>query len=146
MAKGFKLQSVLKHRGLLEDLARQRLAETLSREQALRAEMDRVRSGIESLQVELCQRQMHGISVQDLLLYEAHIDHRGKQIAELKRQTKRTQDDVAGCRMALCQASQDKQLLENLKDKKMAEHRRLLHAQETRQLDEIALQVGNRKQ
>lgn len=145
MAEKFKLQPVLKHRGLLEDLARQRLAETIGQEQDLLAKIALQRGELKSLQTELVQHQRHGISVQDLLLYEGHIDHCGKLLAELGRQQKHLQEAVSMCREALCQASQDKKLLENLKEKKMDEFRRKLLQMEGRQLDEIALQYRGEK-
>jgi flagellar FliJ protein len=145
MAKKFKLQPVLKHRGLLEDLARQRLAETMGQEKDLLDKISFQRGELKSLQTELIQHQSHGISVQDLLLYEGHIDHCGKALADLNRQHKHLQEAVSRCREALCQASQNKKLLENLKEKKMAEHRWHLLRMENRELDEIALQFRGEK-
>ncbi len=145
MPSKFKLQPVLKHRGLLEDQARQRLAEALREERELLERFEQERRALETLQSDLCQQQMRGISIQDLLLYESHIDHRSRVLSHLGNKHEQLREKIADCRLALCQASQDKQLLEKLKAKKEAEFRQLQQQHETRQLDEIALQFGGAK-
>lgn len=140
MGNPFKLQPVLKHRGLLEDQARQRLAAVLGSEQAARARCEQEKEALEALQAELRRQQMHGVSVQDLLLYEAHIEHRGRLLRYLGREHAELEHEVAACRLALCKTSQDRQLLEKLKTKHEADEQQLQLQRETRQLDEIALQ------
>lgn len=140
MGNPFKLQPVLKHRGLLEDQARQRLAAVLSSEQELRVRYEQEQAALRALQAELRRQQMHGVSVQDLLLYEAHIDHCGRVLRYLGREHEELEHEVAACRLALCKTSQDRQLLEKLKTKHETDERQLQQQRETRQLDEIALQ------
>lgn len=140
MGNQFKLQPVLKHRGLLEDQARQRLAAALSTEQELRERYEQEREALEGLQAELRQQQMHGVSVQDLLLYESHIDHCGRVLRYLGREHEELEHEVAASRLALCKTSQDRQLIEKLKTKHEADEQQLRQQRETRMLDEIALQ------
>lgn len=140
MGNKFKLQPVLKHRGLLEDQARQCLAAALSAETALRDRREQEQAALQALQAELRRRQLHGVSVQDLLLYEAHIDHRGKVLRHLDREHEQLEQEVAACRLALCKSSQDRQLLEKLKTRHEADQRQMQMQHETRMLDEIALQ------
>lgn len=140
MGNQFKLQPVLKHRGLLEDQARQRLAAALSSEHELRERCEQEREALDALQAELRRQQMHGVSIQDLLLYETHIDHRGRVLRYLGREREELEHEVAACRLALCKTSQDRQLLEKLKTKHEADDRQLQLQRETRMLDEIALQ------
>lgn len=139
MGNPFKLQPVLKHRGLLEDQARQRLAATLNSEQELRVRYEQEREALGALQEELRRQQMHGVSVQDLLLYEAHIDHQGRVLRYLGREHEELEHQVAACRLDLCKNSQDRQLLEKLKTKHEAGEYQLQLQRETRLLDEIAL-------
>lgn len=144
MGDTFKLQSVLNHRGLLEDQARQRLAATLNDERALRERFVQEHEALAQLQTELRRKQMHGVSIQDLLLYEAHIEHRGRVLRYLTQECEDMEREVAACRLDLCKVSQDRQLLEQLKTKhEVAEHQRQMQ-RETRVLDEIALQVRGR--
>lgn len=144
MGDTFKLQSVLNHRGLLEDQARQRLAATLNDERALRERFVQEHEALAQLQTELRRKQMHGVSIQDLLLYEAHIEHRGRVLRYLTKECEDMEREVAACRLDLCKVSQDRQLLEQLKTKhEVAEHQMQMQ-RETRVLDEIALQVRGR--
>lgn len=140
MGNPFKLQPVLKHRGLLEDQARQRLAAALHEELALRSRIEAEGEALSTLQAELRQQQMHGLSVQDLLLYESHIDHRGKTLRYLSREHEELEREVASCRLALCKTSQDRQLLEKLKTRHETEEHERQRQRDTRMLDEIALQ------
>lgn len=140
MGHRFKLQPLLKHRGLLEDQARQRLATALNAELALRARLEAERGALAELQAELWRQQMHGLSIQDLLLYEAHIDHRGRVLVTLVREHEGVEREVAACRLELCKASQDRQLMDKLKAKHEAEAHQLQLQHETRLLDEIGLQ------
>lgn len=140
MGNSFKLQPVLKHRGLLEDQARQRLATALNAELALRDRVEAEREALATLQAELRRQQLQGLSVQDLLLYESHIDHRGRVLRHLSQECALVEQEVASCRLALCKTSQDRQLLEKLKTKHETEERQRQLQRETRMLDEIALQ------
>lgn len=140
MANSFKLQPVLKHRGLLEDQARQRLAAALNAESALRTRIEEEQEALASLQADLRRKQMHGLSVQDLLLYESHIEHQGRVLRYLGQEWEVLEQEVASCRLALCKTSQDRQLLEKLKSRHETEEQQRQQQRETRMLDEIALQ------
>lgn len=140
MGNSFKLQPVLKHRGLLEDQARQRLATALNAERALADRIEDEREALNTLQAELRRQQMHGLSIQDLLLYESHIDHRGRVLRYLSQEYEELEQEVASCRLALCKTSQDRQLLEKLKTRHETEEQQRQLQRETQMLDEIALQ------
>lgn len=137
----FKLDPVLRHREILEDRARQELAEALQREQAVQAEIDRRRAELAILQKELTHRQGQGISVQDLLLFEESIAHRGRVLCGLAHDLEKARQDVALRREALAAAARDRRLMEKLKENKREEHRQEMSRRETIQLDEVALQM-----
>jgi flagellar FliJ protein len=140
MAKKFKLQPVLRYREILEDQARQRLADSLEREKALRDRRALCARELEALWAELESKRRQGISVQDLILYEGHIRCREKHLKELSADLLVLEDEVAANREALCRAGQDRMLLEKLKEKKEAEEKEELLRAERAVLDEVALQ------
>ena len=141
----FRLQPVLRHREILEDRARQHLADALLREREVRAQIDRSRAEMETLQQELLQRQQHGIAVHDLLLFEESIAHRGRRLKGLRHDLERAARDVEEKRQTLAGASRDRRLLEKFKEKKDSERRRELARRETVLLDEIALQLDRER-
>jgi flagellar FliJ protein len=137
----FKLDPVLRHREILEDRARQELAEALQREQALQEEIDRRRAERDILQKELMHRQQQGISAQDLLLFEESIAHRGRVLSGLSHDLEKARQDVTVRREVLAAAARDRRLMEKLKENKREEHRQEMNRRETILLDEIALQM-----
>lgn len=141
----FQLQPVLRHREILEDRARQDLAEALGRERELQERLERRRAELAALREELQTRQAHGIAVQDLLLFEESIAHRGRLLSVLMREAEEARREVERRREALAEASRDRRLLEKLREKKKEEHGREMARRETIQLDEIALQLDRQK-
>lgn len=137
----FKLDPVLRHREILEDRARQELAEALLREQAVQEEIERRRSALAALQEELMLHQQQGIGVQDLLLFEESIAHRGRILSGLSRDLEKARQEVALRREALAAAARDRRLMEKLKENKREEHRQEMARRETILLDEVALQM-----
>lgn len=140
MAFRFKLQSVLDYRKILEDQARQELSAALARETAARQRTEQEESALVALQEDLAQKQVLGISVEELLLYEENIHHRTGRLSDCREELAELSQESETRRAALCHASREKKLLERLREKKVAEHRQWLHRQETNLLDEIAIQ------
>lgn len=143
--RGFRLQPVLRHRELLEDRARQRLATAVQVENELRLALEKGQADLHRLQQELEMRRCHGISVQDLLLFEENIAHRGRLLTALEQDLERARREVEESRQALIRSSQDRRVLEKLKEKREAEARQEATRRETRVLDEIAVQFDRER-
>lgn len=141
----FKLEPVLHHREILEDRAKQELVDALQRERTVREEIEHRRSELTALREDLLQKQQHGISIQDLLLFEESIAHRGRILNALSRELEEAVQEVVRRRDILAEASRNRRLLEKLKEKKRDEHGREMARRETIQLDEIALQIDRNR-
>jgi flagellar FliJ protein len=142
MIKKFKLQPVLNYRQVLEAEARQRLAESLEREQTLSRQFSESRTRLHTLCRELDDRQRMEITVAELMLHRARIQGVEERLKNLKRELERVQQEVIDHRQGLCEASRDKKLLERLKEKFGEERRQFQNRQETILLDEISLHFG----
>jgi len=142
MADKFKLQTVLNHRQRLENLAQQRLADSLRREAQLHQQITVQKAELNTLQQEFTDRQQNGITVDELQLFGLSIQRHRKALRELLEQAERQRREVAGNREQLADAAREKKLLENLKEKKEAEQRYHEGRLETAKLDDIALRLG----
>ena len=142
MANNFKLQTVLNHRQRLENLAQQRLADSLQRETAMQHQLAGQRASLNKLQQELSQRQQTGITAQELQLFRHSISRQRKGLQALIEQAEKLHREVKSNRQLLAEAAQEKKLLENLKEKKEAEQKYQDNRQESSTLDDIALRLG----
>ncbi len=142
MADNFKLQTVLDHRQRLENLAQQKLADSLRRESAMQHQLANQRATLNKMHQELTHRQQTGISVQDLQLFRLSINRHRKNLQELIEQAEELQREVKINRQLLTEAAQEKKLLENLKEKKEAEQKHQDNRRESATLDDIALRLG----
>ncbi len=139
MAK-FKLQTVLDYRERLEGLAQQAHAAALDRESRLLEELTHKRRELAALREEFEERQRQGLSAQEFTWYSNHIGHSMGLLAALVEAWEAARDDLELKRQALCGASQERQLLEKLKEKHLSEERAEALHKEGSQLDEIAVQ------
>jgi flagellar FliJ protein len=142
MIKKFKLQPVLNCRQVLEAEARQRLADSLEREQSISRQISESRARFHTLCGELDDRQRLDITVAELMLHRARIQGVEERLKNLKRDLERVQQEIIDRRQGLCEASRDKKLLERLKEKFGEERRQFQNRQETILLDEISLHFG----
>jgi flagellar FliJ protein len=142
MAENFKLQTVLNHRQRLENLAQQKLADSLRRETALQHQVASQRTALNKLHQELTHRQQAGISVQDLQLFRLTINRHRKNLQTSMEQAEELHREVKSNRQLLTEAAQEKKLLENLKEKKEAEQKHQDNRRESANLDDIALRLG----
>ncbi len=142
MADKFKLQTVLNHRQRLENLAQQKLADSLRRDSALQHQVASQRATLNKLQQELTHHQQAGITVQDLQLYRLSINRQRKDLHALIEQADKLHREVKSNRQLLAEAAQEKKLLENLKEKKETEQKYQDNRQESATLDDIALRLG----
>ena len=142
MPKPFRLQPVLKYRMLREDQQRQQLAEVLGRKGSIKAALAEQHRHCQALEKGLEKQQKDGISVQDLQLFKARIDRQHRQIRQLEEKVARLQQETTARREELREASRDRQLLDNLRERFHADQRREEQRREALLMDEISLKYS----
>lgn len=139
MAGGFKLQSVLDYRQLLENQAQQTLSGSLQQRAELLRHISRQQELLDHTDQDFCRRRQEGMRVADIELYEVRIHHCRKQLAELNRSLSQLDRRIAAERETLLHAAQKRQVMEKLKHRQEAEYKRELSRRERILLDEISL-------
>jgi len=136
----FKLQTVLDYRERLESLAQQEHAKALQKESALMDRLAEKRVELATLHKEFEEQQQLGLTPQEYVLYTNHIEHSLASLAALVEEWETACEELECRRQALCKASQERQLLEKLKEKHRLDEQAELRHKEAVQLDEIAVQ------
>lgn len=139
MASKFKLQAVLKYRQSLEDQAQQILATSLQRQSDLKNQLQEKKQRLQRLDRELKIRQVDGLTVAEMDLYESQIQHHRRSIEDIQNQLHRLDQQIDFERKELLHAARERQVMEKLKDKQEAEYQQELSRKERAMLDEISL-------
>ena len=139
MAAKFKLQSVLNYRQSLEDQAQQLLAASLQKQSDLKTQLQEQKQKLQRHDRELKIRQVDGLTVAEIELYESQIQHRRHLIEDILIQQQRLDQQIEIKRKELLHAARERQVLEKLKDKQEADYRQELSRKERAMLDEISL-------
>jgi flagellar FliJ protein len=142
MAFKFKLQPLLKHRTLLENLARQALAEAMSNEAAMEQAIEKHRQICRDLEQEFEQKKSKGMVLQELLIYERSLKRQAEKLKQLRAEAASLHTRTEQQRAHLTESSKDRTLMEKLKTKREDEYRQDMLRQEMNDLDEIALLLG----
>jgi flagellar FliJ protein len=140
----FRLERVRALRESFEDQAKEELAASLSTRLKGEAMLRAARDTFSSAQSTRRQTADLEVSGQDLLAAAAYMERtaRARQAAELE--LGRREAEVDARRTALLAAARDRQVLERLKDRRAADHRRESERAEGVLLDEIAI-VSHRR-
>jgi flagellar FliJ protein len=141
MAFKFKLESVLNYRQILEDQAQQALAESQQERLRLERQSIQLKERLLAVDRELKKRQLQGIGIAELTLYEDQIEHCQRQVKQLEELLVRIRKRIEDQRQELLQASMERQVMEKLKEKMHAEYLRAEARAETSLLDEISLRT-----
>ena len=139
MAGKFKLQSVLNYRQSLEGRAQQVLAASLEQQSDLEGQLQQQRSNLQQYDGELKKRQVEGLTVAEIDLYESQIQHCRCLIEDVLLRLQRLERQILSERKELLHAARERQIMEKLKDKQEAEYRQELSRKERAMLDEISL-------
>jgi flagellar FliJ protein len=143
--KPFALHAVLKYRRQLEDKALQNLTQALQEEARLQKEFQEVEEELTELYSDLKQDQLHGTSVDRLILFNQRIDLVKDLVAQRQKALEKQQLQVAQKRQILIKASKDKKVIEKLKEQQNAAYKRHLEKLEAGMLDEIAVLSHERR-
>lgn len=140
----FRLQPALNYREILEDRARQALAEALKAQIEAQEALEGEKASEAELHEEFALRQKEGIAPDELALYRNYLRRKAEMIEECSKQLQQAGELVEERREELCNASKEKKVLEKLKEKKQAEYELELSRQEANLMDEIAVQKFKR--
>lgn len=139
MADAFRLQTLLDYRELKERQAKQSLAVALQQQEALLVEINRMRAELDCLCRDFVRRQAEGLPAAEINLYQANIQIRQRQLAELEDDLQQKKARVTEARMQLLKLSTEKKSVERLRERHRQEQRQRQKQQEGAILDEIAL-------
>jgi flagellar FliJ protein len=143
--KPFTMHAVLKYRRQLEDKALQNLTRELRIEAQLQEEFPQAEEELAGLSTALEHAQQRGISVDRLILFHQRIDLVKDLVAQRQTALKKQQAQVAIKRQLLLKASQDRKVIEKLKEQQNATYKRHLEKLEAGMLDEIAVLSHERR-
>ncbi|WP_448875063.1 flagellar export protein FliJ [Desulfobulbus propionicus] len=143
--KPFTMHAVLKYRRQLEDKALQNLTRELRIEAQLQEEFQQAEEELAGLYTDLEHDQQRGISVDRLILFHQRIDLVKDLVAQRQTALKKQQAQVAKKRQLLLKASQDRKVIEKLKEQQNATYKRHLEKLEAGMLDEIAVLSHERR-
>ncbi len=136
--KPFTMESVLTYRQQLEDAARQELFKALEQETAVCKQLEEVEQELATLYHGL-EQERHSTTAERLILYERRMDIVRGQLAELREELSRRQEQVRRRRRHLLKASQERKVLEKLREQQNRNYRNYLDRKEALMLDEIAV-------
>jgi flagellar FliJ protein len=140
----FRLERVRALRESFEDQAREELAASLSTALKGEAMLRAAHETYAGAQATRRQTAAHELTGQDLLAMQAYVErtNRAKQAAELELD--RREAEVDARRTALLTAARERQVLERLKERRAADHRRESARIEGVLLDEMAINSHRR--
>ncbi len=144
--KPFTLQTVLKFRKQMVDMAVNRLAEEEQKKALLISEVHEIEKRYNNLISSLTERQNSGMAVDELIRYEDHIMYLKEQIEELKEKIIAADEHVMRAKSHVLNKSKEKQIMEKLRDRQNLAWKLHLEKKETAQLDEIAVMSHDKKQ
>lgn len=142
--KPFSLETVLKYRKRLEDIAKNRLFEAQSEKMQVQEKLLEEENGYAQLLETIDRRQSEGIDILDLIRYEDHIHFSKNRIIAIKKTLAEKIARVAAEREHLIQRSKERKIMEKLKEQQNKNWREYLDKKEAAQLDEIAIIFHNK--
>lgn len=147
MAFRFGLNSVLKHRQRLEDVAQREYAEARMAVEACLAKMEAMYQRIDEIREEIGEAQKNGArdSVMAILEMEKFINGQKLRIEMLRMEARALLVIAEDKQEALIEAAKEKKVLVKLKEKRLLEYREILNQMETKNLDEQNVMRHNRR-
>ena len=141
----FRLERVREMRVRAEDEAKEELARAMAlrarSEQLLHEAVARVQAA-RSGQLGAAGT---GVSIDQMLAHQAFIERSEREVRAAELELSRQDAEVAARRTALQEAARERQVLDQLKDKQEAAHRREAERVESNQIDELALAMHRRR-
>ncbi len=137
--KPFSLETVLRYRKRLEDIAKNRLFKAQSEKQLVQDKLRQEQTSYTDLIETLDRRQTEGIEILDLIRYDEQIHFTKNRIIAIKKTLSEKTARVVVERERLIQRSKERKIMEKLKEKQNLNWQEHLNKKEAAQLDEIAI-------
>lgn len=139
MAFKFTLQDVLEHRHTVEGVRLREFAEVNEGVARLRVQRARLEGQIEQARVSIHEDLARGTDRATLQFHENTIGWGHAGIEDVDRRIEEQREEVERRRQALAEAARDRLVLEKLRDREQAGHRKALERAEQQAYDEFAL-------
>jgi flagellar FliJ protein len=141
----FRLERVREMRVRAEDEAKEELARAMQIRARSEALLGEARACVEHARAAQLGATGAGVDIAQLHAHQAFLERaeREQQAAELE--LSRQDAEVEARRGALAEAARERQVLDQLKDKQAAAHRREAERVEAAQIDELALAMHRRR-
>jgi len=140
----FKLHAVIKFRQQLEDVARQQLFAAQEKEHAARTLLNTRQHELQTLYDTLQQDKEQGTTVTRLIMLENRISLVQEQLVRDREGVQKAQSLVQSKRKVLLKASQDRKVIEKVKEKQDSSYEQYLSKKERAMLDELAVLFHNK--
>lgn len=140
----FTLEPLLRVREQLEEARKRKLAESLSREEAARADLARVASEQGAATRQMRDAKTGRVNAQQLKVLNRYLAGLQQTRHAQENQLNKLQGEIAQRRDELIAAAQDRKSVETVRDNRLDDHRVETGREEQYQLDEAA-QVRARK-
>lgn len=139
MAFRFGLETVLKHRKRLEDVAQREYLEAQQNLDVCLARIDAMYKRMDEVRMEIHQAQSSGSrqSVNEILEMELFITGQKVRVQTERMTARQLMQIVEAKQELLIQASREKKILVQLKDKKLTEYKEWLARIEAKALDDL---------
>lgn len=137
--KPFSLETVLKYRKRLEDIAKNRLHEAQTAMQRVRERLEAEEQLYAELMATVDRRQFEGIDILDLIRYEEQIQFSKNRITAIRKTLEEKTARFVEERDNLIKRSKERKVMDKLKTKQNQAWREHLDKKEAAMLDEIAV-------
>ncbi|MFT5698034.1 MAG: flagellar FliJ protein [Desulforhopalus sp.] len=137
--KPFTLDTVLKYRKRLEDLAKNRFLEARKIYSIIQEKLKTEKSTLHSITTECEMLQTEGVEITKLILFEEKISAIQKNIVRIEKTILEKEKIVEQEQQNLLQRSQEYQVMERLKHEQNTSWRQHLDKKEAAMLDEVAI-------
>lgn len=138
--KTFRLEQILNYRKEVEKVRTIEFSAAKDQFEDATDELQREETTADQVSEELHDRERQGMSALEWQIYANFFERKNREIREKREEVVILEKDMLEKREVLMHASREKKVLENLKEKDMALHRRQQLEKERAFLDEIAVQ------
>lgn len=134
----FKLENILKVKTLREDLAKAELANLQTQYKNEENNLYNMQNCYLNYQNQLIEKQQGQITIQEISLYKSYFNKAANEISKQQVLLIDLEGQVNKQREKLVDSIKERKILENLRQKKYQEYRKIVLGKEQNFLDEIA--------
>lgn len=142
--KPFGLETVLRYRQRLEDIAKNNLAQARLTEETTRSQLTARQDEYRAQQQAIDRVQQEGVNILKLISLEEQLNYLKGEVVALEKELKKKREHVARTRKELVKRAKERQIMEKLKDRQNSDWRQYLSKKEAAILDEIAIIYHNK--